>query len=68
MLSVSPTHPSPIPQPPITALQKGFQAQPAKIKINLKLKIQFILKLKYIPVMANTGFNLDQYTDHALRQ
>lgn len=26
------------------------------------------LKLKYAPVMANTGLDLDQYTDHTSRQ
>lgn len=55
MLSVSPTHPSPhTPAPNYRFCKKGFKHDQ--------------LKLKYVPVMANTGFNLDQYTDHALRQ
>lgn len=55
MLFVSSPHPyHPTPAPNYRFCKKGFKHDQ--------------LKLKYVPVMANTGFNSDQYTDRALRQ
>lgn len=52
---VSSPHPyHPTPAPNYRFCKKGFKHDQ--------------LKLKYVPVMANTGFNSDQYTDRALRQ